>query len=105
MRSRSNSKANVMNGGGVFVSIGLLALLALFGTFALVSKYKPLWARWIGYATVLVVIWIFLSGQQTPNYEFGFTLTSCLVIGFLFGRASTKTPNQTSESDKAKHVE
>lgn len=105
MRIRSNSKANVMNGGGVVVSIGLLALLALFGTFELVKKYKPLWVSWIGYATVLVGIWIFISGQQTPNYEFGFVLTACLVIGFLFGRASTKTLNQTSDSDKAKHVE
>lgn len=94
-----------MGSGGANVSVGLLALLALFGTFALLSKYKPLWGRWIGYATVLVIIWIFLSGQQTPNYEFGFALASCLVIGFLFGRASSKTQNQTSESDKAKHVE
>lgn len=93
-----------MDGGALYFSIGLLALLALIDTFALVSKYKPLWGRWIGYATALVIIWIFLSDQQTSNYEFGFALTSCLVIGFLFSRASNKTPNQTSESNKAKHV-
>jgi hypothetical protein len=94
-----------MGGGGANVSVGLLALLALFGTLALLSKYKLIWGRWISYATFLVIIWIFLSGQQTPNYEFGFALISCLVIGFLFGRSSSKTSNQKSESNQVNHVE
>lgn len=53
-----------MGGGGTNVSVGLLALLALFGPLELLCKFKPLWERWISYAIFLVIIWIFLAGLQ-----------------------------------------
>ncbi len=50
------------------------------------------------YAAGVLVLWVVLSGLETPNYSYGFALTACLVVGFVFGRATAKTKKESDDA-------
>jgi hypothetical protein len=85
------------NDSGIF-SIGLFVLFGLLALYALISRINPVWGQYMFYAAGVLVLWVVLSGLETPNYSYGFALTACLVVGFVFGRATAKTKKESDDA-------
>ena len=87
-----------MGSGSEIFSIGLFVLIGLLALYALISRINPAWGEYLFYAAGVLVLWGVLSGLETPNYSYGFALTACLVVGFVFGRVTAKTKKESDDA-------
>ena len=80
------------------LSIGLFDLFGLFALYALISRINPVWGQYMFSVAGVLVLWLALSGLEKPNYSCGFALTACLVVGFVFGRATAKPMKESDDA-------
>lgn len=80
------------------LSIGLFVLFGLFALYVLISRINRVWGQYMFYVAGVLVLWLVLSGLETPNYSYGFALTACLVVGFVFGRATAKPMKESDDA-------